>query len=74
MTQKEAVIKHFEQFGSLSSWHAFQEYGITRLASIICDMRKEGYSITNNDHTVKNRLGGTSTYTEYIYHGKLGEE
>ena len=30
MTQIEKVLRHMQEFGSISSWEAIMEYGITR--------------------------------------------
>jgi hypothetical protein len=44
-SQREAVIEHLKKKKSLTSWEAITLYGITRLASIIFNLRAEGYSI-----------------------------
>jgi len=44
-SQRQAVIEHLKKKKSLTSWEAIQLYGITRLASIIFNLRAEGYSI-----------------------------
>ena len=40
--QKEAISYHLKEFGSITSLEAIQEYGATRLSSIIYDLRKDG--------------------------------
>ena len=44
-SQKDAVLQHLKKKKSLTSWEAITLYGITRLASIIFNLRAEGYSI-----------------------------
>lgn len=66
-TQREAVINHFAVYKELTSLDAFVEYGITRLASIICNLRKEGFDIVSIDMTRTNRFGNSVTFTKYIY-------
>jgi hypothetical protein len=44
-SQKDAVLQHLKKKKSLTSWEAITLYGITRLASIIFNLRSEGYSI-----------------------------
>jgi hypothetical protein len=39
---------------------AYQKYGITRLASRIYDLRKEGYEIVGKMMPVKTRYGSTT--------------
>ena len=65
--QRTSVMMHLKEQGSINSWEAIKEYGITRLASIICNLRKEGYYITSNDVTFTNRFGGSSHYSNYEY-------
>jgi hypothetical protein len=66
-TQREAVLWHLKMCGSLTSWQAIKDYGITRLASIIHGLRAEGYNITSIDVEFKNRFGGLSKFAEYRY-------
>ncbi len=46
----------------------WQEYDITRLASIICNLRKEGYNIETININHKNKFGGSCVYAKYKYH------
>jgi hypothetical protein len=43
MLQRYRVLKHIYKFGSISPRDAFMDYGITRLAARIHDLKKEGY-------------------------------
>ncbi len=65
-TQKEAIVAHMEEFGSVTSFEAFLDYGITRLSSIINKLRKkDGLKIESTQHTRKNRFGNTVNYVSY---------
>jgi hypothetical protein len=66
-SQLTAVMWHLKEFGSITSLEAIKEYGITRLAEYIRQMRQMGYSITTEDVTNKNRFGNSVTYGKYIY-------
>lgn len=66
-TQRDAVLWHLATYKQLSSWQAIKEYGITRLASIIFNLREEGYEIQTQDETRKNRFGRSVTIAIYIY-------
>lgn len=66
MTQWEAVKKHLDEKGSISSFEAYDLYGITRLSHIIYMLRKKGEKIENKHVTKKNRYGHSTTYDEYI--------
>src|SRR5579883_1456594 len=45
MTQKEQVLKHLEDYGSISPLEARHVYGIERLASRVDELRQEGHPI-----------------------------
>lgn len=65
MTQCERIMRHLEKFGSISTYEAFTEYGITRLASRICDLRQQGIEIKSEFKTSKNRFGEPVSYCVY---------
>ena len=45
MTQCERILRHLEDYGSITSLEAMSEYGIMRLASRVNDLRRLGYPI-----------------------------
>lgn len=61
MTQKEAIIKYLDDFGSISSMEAFADLGITRLAARISDLKKDGLRF--NVSTIKS----VSRYGKAVY-------
>nr|DAJ44843.1 MAG TPA: helix-turn-helix domain protein [Caudoviricetes sp.] len=65
MTQKERILKHLQDFGSITSWEAIKEYGCTRLSAYIYLLRKDGYIIENENVTTKNRYGDAVTFAKY---------
>lgn len=73
MTKTKQVKEHLVNHGSIDSWTAIQDYGVTRLASIICILRKNGWDIDTEDVTTKDRNGNTCTFAKYVFHGMLGE-
>lgn len=68
--QRKAVLEHFQTKGELTSMEAFQLFGATRLAAIVFDLRRDGYSIETQEILSKTRYGETCQYAKYIYHGK----
>lgn len=64
MTQENRVLKHLKDFGSITSWEAIMEYGVTRLSAVIFNLRKE-YNIKGTTVTAKNRYGEPVHYTRY---------
>lgn len=56
-TQCERIIKYFEDFGTITTLDAFLDLGVCRLASRICELRKQGYAIKDKQECVLNRYG-----------------
>lgn len=65
MTQKQAVLNYMERFGSISSYEAFADLGITRLAAVIYQIKQDGTPIHCEDETFTNRYGKKSFFTRY---------
>ena len=51
ITQEDKVLSHLKKYGSITSMQAFEEYGITRLASVVFKLRKQGYNIVTTTET-----------------------
>lgn len=60
------VLDHLQQYGTITSWQAIQQYGATRLASIICNLRKRGYDIDTVTIMDKDRNGNVCQYAKYV--------
>lgn len=65
MTQTEKILRHLEEFGSITALDAMNEYGIMRLASRISDLKKQGYPIKSDIEAVKNRFDETCYIKRY---------
>lgn len=65
MKQSEVVLDALRK-APLTSMEAFIEFGITRLAARINELRKVGHHIETVPMTMINRLGGRCTYAKYI--------
>ena len=72
LSQREMVVRHLEEFGSINPLQAFADDGIMRLGAIIYSLRKEGYKISTELSTGRNRFGNRVHYAVYKYKG--GEE
>ena len=66
MTQCERIIRHLQDYGSISSLEAMQDYGIMRLASRINDLKNKGYKIISITEKSKNRYGEPTKYSVYM--------
>ena len=65
MKQTDRILRHIKDYGSITSWEAMQEYGIMRLASRICDIRRMGIPIRSERVSAKNRYGERISYARY---------
>ena len=43
ITQRDRVINYIREFGSISSWEAYQDLGVMQLGARIDQLQKEGY-------------------------------
>lgn len=64
-TQKQRIIDYIKQFGSISSWEAYADLGITQLGARIDQLKKEGYEFETEWESKKNRYGENTTYKRY---------
>ena len=67
MTQREAIIDYIEDFGSITPMEAFADLGITKLATRISEMRKDGMQFNIEMISTKNRYGKTVHYAKYSF-------
>ena len=64
-TQKQRVVDYIQEFGSISSWEAYSDLGITQLGARIDQLKKEGYEFETEWESKKNRYGENTTYKRY---------
>ena len=67
MTQREAIIDYIETFGSITPLEAFADLGITKLATRISEMRRDGMTFNIEMVSTKNRYGKTVNYAKYSF-------
>ena len=65
MTQCQRILRHLEDYGSLTSLEAVNEYGILRLSARIWDLRNSGHDISREFLHGKNRYGEPTCYARY---------
>lgn len=65
LTQRDKVLSYIRQFGFITSWQAYQDLGITQLATRIYELKELGYKFTTTRIKTKNRLGENTHYDEY---------
>ena len=65
ITQRELVAKYIHDFGSITSYQAFADLGITRLSARIWELKRDGYIIRKDRKTTRNRYGKAVYYDRY---------
>ena len=66
MNQREQIIQYIRDFGSITSYSAYVDLGITQLASRIRELKQEGYYFTYETEVKKNRYGKKVRFKRYI--------
>ena len=64
-TQKERILAYIRRFGYITSWQAYQDLGVTQLATRIFELKELGYEFDKRRVKTKNRIGEITHYDEY---------
>ena len=67
MNQTQQVKQHLMSGRSITSYQAFELYGITRLSAKIHELRKAGMDIDTIDREIVDRYGDKKVIAEYRY-------
>lgn len=67
MTQRDAILEYIKEFGSITPMQAFADLGITKLATRISEMRKDGMKFKIEMVSTKNRYGKSVNYAKYSF-------
>ena len=65
MTQKQLVVKYIKDFGSISPMEAFSDLGITKLATRVSELIRDGEKIKKQPEQRLNRYGKKCRYMRY---------
>ena len=68
-TQCQKILEYINKFGSISSWQAYADLGITQLGARIFNLKEKGYEFTKTRKQTTNRLGEKTYYDEYRLSG-----
>lgn len=66
----ERVLQYLEDFGSITSYEAFEHLGVSRLSAVIFNLRRKGYNIVGETESSKNRYGDKVHFTRYRLESK----
>lgn len=64
-SQKERILKYIKDFGSVSSYEAYRDLGITQLGARIWELKQNGVEIRTRWKSSLNRYGDKVLYKEY---------
>ena len=64
-SQASRLLDYLKRFGSVTTWEAFSELGITRLSARIFEIKERGYLIKTESITSKNRFGEPVHFNKY---------
>ena len=65
MSQYEMILDYIDRFGSISPMEAFMDLGITKLATRIGEMQRNGHEFTKTMEYRENRFGKVCHYMRY---------
>lgn len=64
-TQKDRILDYLKRFGSITPMDAFNDLGITKLATRVSEMRDDGIEFKIIIEHGKNRFGTPTHYARY---------
>lgn len=65
ITQKDRILEYIRKFGSISSFEAYANLGITQLGARIDQLKKEGFKFRTEWESNTNRFGEKTEYKRY---------
>lgn len=65
MTQCERILRHLQDYGSITQAEAVTEYGCYRLGARIFDLKARDVPIRSETVTGKNRYGERTCFARY---------
>lgn len=65
MTQREQILQYIKDFGSITPMDAFWDLGITKLATRISEMRRDGIEFTIVMEKGRNKYNKPVRYARY---------
>lgn len=66
INQRQKVLDYINKWGSITSYQAYIDLGITQLATRISELKAQGYEFTDEWITKKNRDGDPVSFKKYM--------
>ena len=63
--QRQRIINYIREFGSITSKEAYDDLGITQLATRIKELKEQGYEFKTEWENSKNRYGERVDFKRY---------
>ena len=73
ISQKQRIINYIREFGSITSYEAYSDLGITQLGARIDQLKKEGYEFKIEWESNTNRFGERTDYKRYYLADMVAE-
>lgn len=73
VSQKDRIINYIRQFGSITSWEAYQDLGVMQLGARIDQLQKDGYAFRTEWESKKNRYGENVSFKRYYLADMIAE-
>jgi len=70
LNQKEKVIRHLNNYGSITPLDALKDYSIMRLAAVVFNLKEDGYDIQSEMVSGINKFGEIVNYGKYTLNGR----
>ena len=65
MNQRQMILQYIKDFGSITSYQAYIDLGITQLATRIKELKEQGYNFKTEWIKKKNRYGKNVAFKKY---------
>lgn len=64
-TQRQKIVEYIREFGSITSWDAYTELGITQFATRVKELKEKGYLFKTEWESKKNKDGILISFKRY---------
>lgn len=65
LTQRDRILKYLQDFGSITSYEAYTELGITQLGARIFELKRQNYEFKDEYIYRNNRYGESVKFKKY---------
>lgn len=67
LSQRDKLIRHLNDFGTITTLEAFRDYGIMRPSARISEIKQRGYQVRTEMVKGVNRYGEPIRYARYVH-------